>query len=97
MSAAGGGAIVTIGGISTHVGTKNRIHVCAAKAGLEGLTRGLAMELAPHAITANCIAPGAIDTVRGGTAGARPGNMGAAGVPLGRFGRPAEKIGRAHV
>ena len=90
MIAAGGGAIVTIGGISTHVGTKNRIHVCAAKAGLEGLTRGLAMELAEHRITANCIAPGSIDTVRGATAGARPGNMGAAGVPIGRYGRPEE-------
>jgi len=90
MIAAGGGAIVTIGGISTHVGTKNRIHVCAAKAGLEGFTRGLAMELAEHGITANCIAPGSIDTVRGSTAGARPGNMGASGVPIGRFGRPEE-------
>lgn len=90
MIAAGGGSIVTIGGISTHVGTKNRIHVCAAKAGLEGLTRGLAMELAEHGITANCIAPGSIDTVRGTTAGARPGNMGASGVPIGRFGRPEE-------
>ena len=90
MIAAGGGSIVTIGGISTHIGTKNRIHVCAAKAGLEGLTRGLAMELAEHGITANCIAPGSIDTVRGTTAGARPGNMGASGVPIGRFGRPEE-------
>lgn len=90
MIAAGGGAIVTIGGISTHVGTRNRVHVCAAKAGVEGLTRGLAMELAPHGITVNCVAPGAIDTVRGATAGARPGAMGAAGVPLGRFGRPEE-------
>lgn len=90
MIAAGGGSIVTIGGISTHVGTKNRIHVCAAKAGLEGLTRGLAMELAEHGITVNCIAPGSIDTVRGATAGARPGNMGATGVPIGRFGRPEE-------
>lgn len=90
MIAAGGGSIITIGGISTHVGTKNRIHVCAAKAGLEGLTRGLAMELAEHGITANCIAPGSIDTVRGTTAGARPGNMGASGVPIGRFGRPEE-------
>src|SRR3546814_4145331 len=47
--------------ISTHVGTKNRVHVCAAKAGLEGLTRGLAMELAAHRITVNCVSPGSID------------------------------------
>src|SRR3546814_16585736 len=61
--------------ISTHVGTKNRVHVCAAKAGLEGLTRGLAMELAAHRITVNCVSPGSIDTLRGTTAGARPGNI----------------------
>src|SRR5690606_4934999 len=35
MVRAGGGAIVTLGGVSTHIGTKNRVHVCAAKAGLE--------------------------------------------------------------
>ena len=91
MIAAGGGAIVTLGGVSTHVGTKNRVHVCAAKAGLEGLTRGLAMELAEHRITVNCVAPGAIDTVRGASAGARPGALGnAGGIPLGRMGRPEE-------
>lgn len=90
MIAAGGGAVVTLGGVSTHVGTRNRVHVCAAKAGLEGLTRGLAMELAEHRITVNCIAPGSIDTLRGASAGARPGNLGAAGVPLGRLGRPEE-------
>src|SRR5690606_2176650 len=90
MVKAGGGAIVTLGGISTHVGTKNRAHVSAAKAGLEGLTRALAMELAEHRITVNCVAPGAIDTVRGASAGARPSNMGAEATPLRRFGRPEE-------
>src|SRR3546814_8738785 len=88
MIAAGGGAIVTMGGISTHVGTKNRVHVCAAKAGLEGLTRGLAIELAAHRFTVNFVSPGSIDPVRGTTAGARPGTMGGEGVPLKRFGRP---------
>src|SRR5271157_2238824 len=58
----GGGAIVGLSGISTHVGTPNRCHVSASKAGLEGLMRALAIELAPHGITANSISPGAIDT-----------------------------------
>ena len=69
----GGGAIVALSGISTHIGTANRCHVSAWKAGLEGLIRALAIELAPHGITANCVAPGSVDTVRGESAGvARP-------------------------
>ena len=69
----GGGAIVALSGISTHIGTANRCHVSASKAGLEGLIRALAIELAPHGITANCVAPGSVDTVRGESAGvARP-------------------------
>ena len=91
MITAGGGAIVTLGGVSTHVGTKHRAHVAAAKAGLEGLTRGLAIELAEHKITVNCVAPGSIDTVRGASAGARPSGLGvSAGIPLQRQGRPEE-------
>ncbi len=53
----GGGAIVALSGISTHVGTPNRCHVSASKAGLEGLMRALAIELAPHRITCNCVVP----------------------------------------
>ncbi len=90
MIAAGGGAIVTLGGVSTHVGTRNRVHVCASKAGLEGFTRGRAMELAEHRITVNCVSPGSIDTVRGATAGARPGTMTHATIPLGRMGTAEE-------
>lgn len=78
----GGGAIVSLSGVSTHVGTPNRCHVSASKAGLEGLMRALAIELAPHRITCNCVAPGAVDTVRGASAGgAAPGDL---GIPLGR-------------
>jgi 3-oxoacyl-[acyl-carrier protein] reductase len=85
-----GGAIVTIGGVSAYLGTRGRAHVCAAKAGLVGLTHALAMELAEHGIRVNCVAPGAIDTVRGASAGARPANMGAHSAPLGRMGRAEE-------
>lgn len=80
----GGGALVALSGISTHVGTPNRCHVSAAKAGLEGLIRALAVELGPHRITANCVAPGAVDTVRGPTAGVAPSNLAERGIPLGR-------------
>lgn len=82
----GGGAIIGLSGISTHVGTPNRAHVSASKAGLEGLMRALAVELAPHGIRCNCVAPGAIDTVRGTSAGPLPGRPGDSGVPLRRKG-----------
>jgi len=80
----GGGAIVALSGISTHVGTPNRCHVSASKAGLEGLMRALAIELAPHRITCNCVAPGSVDTVRGASAGVAPSNLAERGIPLGR-------------
>ena len=85
MIARGGGAIVSLSGISTHIGTPNRCHVSASKAGLEGLMRALAIELAPHRITCNCVAPGSVDTVRGASAGgALPSALAEKGVPLGR-------------
>ena len=83
MIARGGGAIVALSGISTHIGTPNRCHVSASKAGLEGLIRALAIELAPHNITANCVAPGSVDTVRGASAGGPlPGNQDDRSIPL---------------
>ena len=82
----GGGAIIALSGISNHVGTPNRAHVSASKAGLEGLMRALAIELAPHRITCNCIAPGAIDTMRGASAGALPGTLTDQTIPLRRKG-----------
>src|SRR5262249_7673894 len=69
----GGGSFVGLSGVSHHAGSRGRVHVNASKAGLEGLIRGFAMELAPHNITANCVAPGSIDTVRGPSAGGAHG------------------------
>lgn len=80
----GGGAIIGLSGISTHVGTPNRAHVSASKSGLEGLMRALAVELAPHDIRCNCVAPGAVDTARGASAGAMPKSLRESGVPLQR-------------
>jgi len=84
MIARGGGAFVAMSGISTHVGTPNRCHVSASKSGLEGLMRALAIELAPKKVTLNCVAPSAIDTTRGASAGARPSDD--RSVQLGRKG-----------
>jgi 3-oxoacyl-[acyl-carrier protein] reductase len=86
----GGGTFIGLSGISHHAGSSGRIHVNASKAGLEGMVRGLAIELAPHNITANCIAPGAIDTVRGASAGGPHGRGMSRDIPAGRQGQPEE-------
>ena len=68
----GWGRIITLGGISWHVGFKRRAHNLTAKSGLVGLTRALAAEFGDRGITANCISPGQIETVRPASAGERP-------------------------
>jgi 3-oxoacyl-[acyl-carrier protein] reductase len=93
MIAAGGGSVVNIGGVTAHKGATGRAHVVTAKAGLTGMTRALALELAPHAITVNCVVPGTIETLRGlPGAPERPAHR--QGLPpLGRRGEPDEVAG----
>jgi 3-oxoacyl-[acyl-carrier protein] reductase len=82
----GAGAIVNIGGLTGSTGAKGRPHVVAAKAGLIGLTRALAHDLAEEGITVNCVSPGMIDTVRA----VLPGVFERHKPPVGRLGRPDE-------
>lgn len=89
MRAAGGGAIVNIGGLSAHTGAKHRAHVITAKAGLIGLTRALAHDLAADGITVNCVVPGLIDTSRDPSA-ALPSHHQVNRTLVGRLGRPEE-------
>jgi 3-oxoacyl-[acyl-carrier protein] reductase len=58
-------AVVNIGGLTGHKGALNRAHVITAKAGLAGMTKALALDLAPHGITVNCVVPGTVETQRG--------------------------------
>lgn len=51
------GSIVNIGGLTGSMGAPDRAHVVTAKAGIAGLTRALAMELAPEKITVNTVVP----------------------------------------
>jgi 3-oxoacyl-[acyl-carrier protein] reductase len=87
MIKAGGGAIVTLGGMMSLSGAKRRIHGSVAKHGLVGFTRGIAREFGEHNIRANCIAPGQMNTVRAAGRSARGGDD---LVPLGRKGEAEE-------
>jgi 3-oxoacyl-[acyl-carrier protein] reductase len=64
LKASGAGAIVNMGGLSSHTGSKHRVHVVAAKSGLVGFTRALAHDLAEDNVTVNCVAPGLVETAR---------------------------------
>jgi 3-oxoacyl-[acyl-carrier protein] reductase len=78
------GRIINIGGVSSHRGASERAHVGAAKAGLVGLTRALALEFATQGITVNCVVPGRIGGERSATSGsgvAPPAPVGRDGVP----------------
>jgi NAD(P)-dependent dehydrogenase (short-subunit alcohol dehydrogenase family) len=61
MIKAGGGAIVNISSMAGRRGLAFRIGYCSAKAGQIGMTYGMALELAPHNITVNCVSPGAVE------------------------------------
>lgn len=54
--------IITLSSVSGIMGNRGQVNYSAAKAGIIGATKALAVELANRAITVNCIAPGLIDT-----------------------------------
>jgi 3-oxoacyl-[acyl-carrier protein] reductase len=87
---AGGGAIVNIGGLTGHKGATGRAHVITAKAGLAGMTKALALDLAPHRITVNCVVPGTIESVRGLPGVPERPEHRRAPPPIGRRGEPEE-------
>lgn len=57
-----GGRIVTLASVSGVMGNRGQVNYSAAKAGLIGATKALAVELASRRITVNCVAPGLIET-----------------------------------
>ena len=84
------GTIVNIGGLTAHTGAAGRAHVSAAKAGLVGLTKALAVEFGGNGITVNCVAPGRIGGPRSASSG-KGGTIPGGGHPLvGRDGDPED-------
>lgn len=84
------GTIINVSGLNAHIGRNHWAHVCAGKTGTLGLTRALAVELAPHGITVNHIVPGAIDTNTSHSSDLQAAAQRLAGIPLTRLGLPQE-------
>lgn len=88
-----GGSIVMISSINGLLGMAGRAAYCAAKAGVNGLVRSLAVEWAPDRVRVNAVSPGTIETEMGAaflrTAFARPDTF-TSRVPFGRSGQPED-------
>lgn len=81
------GRIVTMASVSGLIGNRGQVNYSAAKAGIIGATKALALELAKRDITVNCVAPGLIETeMLGGV----PIDEALKMVPARRVGRPEE-------
>ncbi len=85
-----GGRIVTLASVSGIVGNRGQTNYSAAKAGVIGATKSLALELAKRKITVNCVAPGLIDT---GMVDEHVKEHALPQVPLRRMGDPEEVAG----
>ena len=84
------GRIVTLASVSGINGNRGQVNYSAAKAGIIGATKALALELAKREITVNCVAPGLINTEM---IGAVPVEEITKLIPAGRIGKPEEVAG----
>ncbi len=79
-----------MGGVSAHQGHVESCHVTAAKAGVIGFSKGLAVELAPFGIRVNCVVPGNIKTEQGTSRDTRIPHPSGSKPLWGREGSPRE-------
>lgn len=82
------GRIINITSIVGHTGNPGQVNYAASKAGMTGLTKSLAQEVASRGITVNCIAPGFIETAMTDKLSDDQKAKLNAGIPLGRMGTP---------
>jgi 3-oxoacyl-[acyl-carrier protein] reductase len=88
MRATGYGRIINIASEQGLIGAAEMSAYCASKAGVFGLTKALARELAPAGILVNCVAPGPVDTAMLADRDRKPELLRT--IPLGRIGQPDE-------
>lgn len=84
------GRVVNISSVVALMGNPGQANYCAAKAGLIGLTKSLAREVASRSITVNAVAPGFIDTDMTRSLTDEQRAAMASGIPLGRIGTAGE-------
>lgn len=84
------GRIISVASVAGSWGNVGQTNYSASKAGIMGLTRTVARELAPRGITVNAIAPGSIDTEMTAGLSEKVKEMMLAQIPLGRMGQPQE-------
>jgi 3-oxoacyl-[acyl-carrier protein] reductase len=92
MIRARSGSIIFIGSVSPFMGVPGQANYAAAKAGLVGLARSLAREVASRAVTVNVVAPGLVETDMTSDLGAAKDAM-LAMIPLGHAGQPSDIAG----
>lgn len=84
------GRIVAISSVSGVVGNRGQVNYSAAKAGINGAVKALAVELAKRGITVNAVAPGVIETEMLGSMVPEAVEEAKKAIPMRRFGQPAE-------
>ena len=94
MMKARGGRIISITSVVGATGNPGQMNYCAAKAGLTGMSKSLAQELASRGITVNCVAPGFIRTAMTDALGDKQKEAINGRIPAGRMGE-GEEIGAA--
>ncbi len=90
MAKARWGRIISISSVVGSSGNAGQANYAAAKAGMEGFSRALAMEIGSRGITVNCVAPGFIDTDMTRNLAAEHAEALKSKIPLGRYGQPEE-------
>jgi len=94
MTSAGFGRIVNISSVIGQQGNIGQVNYAASKSGLFGMTQSLAREVAAKGVTANCVAPGYVDTEMVAGVPEKAMDRILAGIPVGRLGQASE-IARA--